>query len=391
MDQFKDLLKKYLNDALTTEELQHFMLLVQQSDNQELVRQAVSEVVESGHFIDLSVDKDIDIFFERVMQRAAVEEKNELRAVSMKKYWWAAAAVLLMTVAATIYLSIKNRQPENISVIVKNDIPPGKEGAILTLADGSKVVLDSLGSGLIATQSGTEVKLANGQLVYDPKAPGMGDAVENMMSTPRGRQFQLQLPDGTKVWLNAASSIRFPAVFRGNRRSVSITGEVYFEVTANKDQPFYVNVDNKVEIAVLGTKFNVNGYSNNESIKTTLLDGAVLVNAGSSMWLKPGQQAILAKDGALQLHKADIGRTMSWKNGHFNFEGLSFREAMQQLERWYDISIDIKDEMPGFEFYGEISRNISLSDMISILEDMGVYLKIESGRKLIVLPEKPKN
>jgi ferric-dicitrate binding protein FerR (iron transport regulator) len=217
------------------------------------------------------------------------------------------------------------------------------------------------------------------------------------MSTPKGRQFQVTLPDGTKVWLNAGSSIRYPTVFNGGERKVEVMGEAYFEVAHNAKMPFKVNVNNKAELEVLGTHFNVNAYDNEATINTTLLEGSVKVGSRSrspsgaigklqSAVLKPGNQAVLTHDSRLTIHdNVDVNQVMAWKNGLFNFEGATFREIMNELERWYDIEIVYEKTVPDIEFEGKMTRDVPLHDLLKMLERSDIHFRIE-GRKLIVLP-----
>jgi transmembrane sensor len=411
MPSFNDLLQKFIRDELTQEELQAFLELVREPANQAIVKEAVDHHMDAEKFTDLTAGMDMDLQFMQVLKKA--EQETSMRSSRpvhrvhfIRKWWWAAAAVLLMLATSTYFLL---RPEQKVQVAAKQpvDIAPGKEGAILTLADGTKVILDSLGNGMVATQNGAQVILENGQLTYDPVENINGEITYNTMTTPKGRQFQLLLPDGTKVWLNAASSISYPTAFAGADRKVTITGEVYFEVAKNKNMPFRVNANNKAAIEVLGTHFNVNAYQDEAEIKTTLLEGSVKlsklpvmadaqvpadqkIQMGSSVLLKPGQQGIIQAGSPANLlipvQPAEIDKVVAWKNGLFNFEGASIGEVMKQLERWYDITVVYEKGIPDIKFFGEIGRNVTLADLIVALEDVGVHFRIDAGRKLIVLP-----
>ncbi len=204
-----------------------------------------------------------------------------------------------------------------------------------------------------------------------------------LMSTPRGRQFQVTLPDGTAVWLNAASSIRYPTAFTGAERKVEITGEVYFEV--KKDiRPFIVSADNRAEVTVLGTSFNVNSYSNEAGVKATLLEGTVQVSKDEqSVIIKPGEQADVQKTISVTKGVA-LEKVMAWKAGLFNFENVSLDEAMRQLERWYDIEVVYEKGIPNIELDGEMSKDITLNGLMNVLKELGVRYRLE-GRRLIIL------
>lgn len=316
----------------------------------------------------------------------------------LRRGWLRYAAAIILLFGAGTYIYLEHLSPSNgssskgISSASANggDIAPGRDGAILTLADGTQIVLDSLGSGIIAHQNGTQVALKNGLLVYDANAKTTGGISYNTMTTPKGRQFQLVLPDGSKVWLNAATFIRYPTVFTGKERKVEIDGEAYFEVVKNAGMPFKVKVNETTEVEVLGTHFNVNAYENEGVIKTTLLEGIVRVKAYKQLQtLVPGQQAEVLygndREG-VSVHTADINRVMAWKNGLFNFEGANLQEVMRQLERWYDIEVVYSGDIPNIRFGGKISKNENLSIVLEGLKGAGVDFKLEEGRKLIVTP-----
>jgi transmembrane sensor len=312
--------------------------------------------------------------------------------------WLRYAAILIVLLGCGIfYLSSKNNSPEQfvsapkIIPVKNNDIEPGKQGAVLTLADGRTIVLDSLKNGIVATQNGSKILLNNGQLVYDKHSLLQAETEYNTIATPRGRQFQLTLSDGTQVWLNAGSSLRYPTVFNGKERKVEITGEAYFEVAKNAQQPFKVSVNNETEIKVLGTHFNVNAYSNETTINTTLLEGSVQVyHNGKNAYIKPGQQLQVAQPASHQLKfkltdDINIARILAWKNGVFNFDNATLGEVMRQLERWYDVDVEYEQGVPKLEFYGKMGRDLTLSNVLRGLQISKVNFRVE-GKKLIVLP-----
>jgi len=347
---------------------------------------AVQQMLKAWH----EIEKKRELNKQRAMSRIndmvstpapAVHQVHFLRR---RPFRYAAAALLLLS-AGTYFWTVNNKgtdQPAGKSATI---IAPGREGAVLTLADGSKVVLDSLNNGVVANQSGVQVVLQNGQLAYDGSSK---EIAFNTITTPKGRQFRLQLPDGSKVWLNAASAIKYPTAFTGKERLVELEGEAYFEVAKNAAMPFKVSARDAT-VEVLGTSFNVNAYRNESVIKTTLLDGAVRLNAyQQSQTLKPGQQAV-AKPAREQLevvNNADIDKVMAWKNGLFNFEDASLEEVMRQLERWYDIEVTYAKGIPPIRFGGEINRQNTLQDVLQILEKSNVHFRFEESRKLVVIP-----
>ena len=319
------------------------------------------------------------------------DSKPVYRMHFLQRWGWAAAVVLLCGTAAYFLSHYHREKPAALAAVKKiPDIDPGKNGAILTLANGSHMVLDSLGNGVISTQNGTSVVLKNNGLQYTPGKPGTGDAEYNTITTPKGRQFRVVLPDGTKVWLNAGSALRFPVAFNGKERVTDLTGEAYFEVTKNATLPFKVRVQQQVEIEVLGTSFNVNAYTNEQNTYTTLIEGAVRVSlaheAGHTVVLKPGEQV---QSGGAQMavtRNADVEKAVAWKNGLFNFEGVGLREMMRQLERWYNLEVVYEGNVPDVKFFGEMSRSLPLSDVLAGLERSDVHFRLEEGRRLTVMP-----
>ncbi|SKA29469.1 FecR protein [Chitinophaga eiseniae] len=323
---------------------------------------------------------------------------DRVRHIFPRRWWWAAASVALLLAASAAYYLLQEHQTVRAPAVA--DVAPAHKGAILTLSDGSQVVLDSAKNGLVASQNGARILLDSGQLSYDPVA-GSADAITyNAISTPKGRQFNLQLPDGTQVWLNAASSIRYPTLFKGAERKVEITGEAYFEVAQNSKMPFRINVNKQALIEVLGTSFNINAYGDNGTINTTLISGTVAVkhtpiktSSSERVILKPGQTAQMAiahdlntVDKIKVIPDADINKAVAWKNGAFNLEGSSLKEVMKEVERWYDIEVVYENnKIPDIYFTGEMSRNVKLSSFLKALKEWQINYRLDNNR-LIILP-----
>lgn len=343
--------------------------------------------------------------WQRIVKTRILDESNKqykpVVAVRHKvrfRYWVAAASFILAiatTTALIIYSDREVQYPGQTVATNPADVAPGKNGAILTLADGSQVVLDSMGNGVVAMQNGAQILLQNSGLTYIPEGRTTGEIAYNTMTTPNGRQFQLALPDGTRAWLNAASSITFPTVFSGNERSVRIAGEVYLEVAKNATMPFRVNVDGKAQIEVLGTHFNVNAYANESTINMMLLEGSIRVSNGNGKaTLKPGQRAEMVNPGKAQVipatseikvrNDADINRSIAWKDGIFDFQGLTLGAVLRQIERWYDIRVHCNETSSGLIFGGKMYKNVSLADVLDMLKDMGVKYEWD-GNVLTIL------
>ena len=316
----------------------------------------------------------------------------------VRRWAWAAAILLLIAGAGTVtYLRIHSRPaPALASNQPPTVIAPGGNKAILTLANGTTITLDSTANGAIAQQGYSSViKSAGGQIIYRPAgATPDNTPLMNTLRTPRGGQYRLTLPDGTKVWLNAASAITYPTAFTGAQRKVTITGEAYFEVTPDPAHPFIATVDDRYTVQVLGTSFNVDGYMDAGTMNTTLLQGSVRVMADLGLGprnnpndlLKPGQQLRVGNKTATLIPAADIDKVMAWKNGFFDFDDLTLKEAMHQIERWYDVEVIYEKDIPDIRFEGGISRNIQLADLLKVLARADVKFRIEPGRKLMVLP-----
>ncbi|SHG30614.1 FecR family protein [Flavobacterium segetis] len=307
-----------------------------------------------------------------------------LTQLNWRKIAVAASVFLMIGLGTLIFFQKSNLAPTVVASKEINDKKPGKTGAILTLSNGSVIVLDDVRNGLLANQQNTAIIKKNDGIVYT--ADSNAQTVYNTMTTPRARQYNLQLSDGTKVWLNASSSITFPTSFSGKERKVSITGEVYFEVAKDKSRPFMVSV-NDMQVNVLGTHFNVNAYEDEKSVNTTLFEGSVLISKKNvSVLLKPGQQAEKQKSGTIVINNnVNLDQIIGWKNGTFFFENASLEMVLRQLSRWYDIDIVFEKGIKPRIFEGEIQRNLQLSQVLKILENSGIHLKIE-GKTLRVMP-----
>jgi len=319
------------------------------------------------------------------------------RVSFLKKWGWAAAAAALIGITIATFVSLDRRPAKSgadLTEKVISDVLPGGNKAVLTLAGGQTIILDSVANGSLAVQGNAKItKLANGQLTYTAGGNPGAQVLYNTMTTPRGGEYKIRLPDGTDVWLNCASSITYPTAFTGKDRSVRITGEAYFEVAKDAFKPFHVKAGD-MEVEVLGTHFNINSYSDEESIKTTLLEGSVRVSGDGkeSVILRPRQQAVIMPSergssgaGIKIVSNADTQQAVAWKDGLFRFNQADLPTVLRQLSRWYDVTIKYEGTIPASHFKGELQRDLTLAQVTSILSEMEVKFRIE-GKTLVVTP-----
>lgn len=317
----------------------------------------------------------------------------------------AAVAVIAIIVAGAIFLRHSHRKGTTEIANEEGqiqDIAPGGNKAMLTLANGSTIALTHIQKGILTSQGNTRViKLDSGQLVYMPGQTGKTDVTKrndkvlyNTLSTPPGGNYRVVLPDGSKVWLNASSSLKFPTAFRGKERKVEVKGEAYFEVEKDDAHPFIVRIrtakgEDMGTVKVLGTHFNIDAYMDNSTVKTTLVEGAIKVAVGSlqSAVLQPGEQAtIKRKKDQIQVAEIDTKEAIAWKNGFFRFEENDIADIMHEIGRWYDVEVSYKNPYnPERRYSGVISRHTKLSQVLKILEAGGFHFKV-TGRKIIVNP-----
>lgn len=385
------LLMQYLNDRATEDERMQLFEALQRNEidwESMLVQLGLQQEHAPAY-----KESDFTAMIEQIMQNRPAKRKVHIIR------WWMAAAVLVFVVVGLWFVvdRSKGKPAETTLSAVVYDVMPGTQGAVLTLADGRQIVIDSTGNGNITREGNMIVRRVGDLLVYETNGQPTGTSAltYNVLSTPKGRQFQLVLPDGSRVWLNAASSIKYPVEFAANERRVEITGEAYFEVTHNVHKPFKVTISPTSEVEVLGTRFNVNAYHDEGAIKTTLLEGKVkVVNGQSSMVngnprsliLKPGEQAIASSTSSFTIdHLPDLDAVVAWKNGIFNFQDASVQQVMRQLARWYDIDIQYENGIPAIEFGGKMGRDLSLMNVLGFLEKSGLHCRLEGNRKLIVL------
>jgi ferric-dicitrate binding protein FerR (iron transport regulator) len=421
LPRLKYLLQRYVHDEATPSERLELMEALKAGQLEEGVREWIEAEMAAYDRKQpgLSGERAEELLtgiFQSGRMAAGFEEKPPVEALALdeprpvvimrparsrKWYVAAAAAVVLLAVGVKSYLlwekkgspEVVVRQPE------RPDVLPGKHAAVLTLAGGRQVLLDSAATDTIGRQGNTAIVNRKGALDFRGLPAGGGASTDgktsagetaltyNTLTTNPGNQYQLVLPDGTKVWLNAASSIRFPVSFGGQERRVEVTGEAYFEVAANANKPFLVQHDS-LTVKVLGTSFNINTYSNEGAVATTLLEGAVRVGYGaSSPMLRPGQQARTAAGGRILISDAvNIDEVIAWKDDLFYFRSADIGAVMRQLARWYDLRVSYGQGKIEERFYARIPKSAHLSEVLDALALTGkVHFEIE-GRTVSVRP-----
>jgi transmembrane sensor len=389
MDQrnLKKLLNKYLKNKLTKSERAELDIWYDSFNDQEGILK--------------SMDRGERLAYEQRMLlkiNAMLFEENKIIQLR-KRYNWlkiSAAAAILIFFSSGLYFFLADRQKQQLTISkIRQDIAPGGNKAILTLADGQQIILNDAKNGRLVQQGTTIIdKTADGDIRYnDPEASTSRVHLTkvmtyNTMTTPRSGQYHLTLADGTDVWLNAASSIRYQTAFKGSNREVEITGEAYFEVAHNPAKPFKV-ISKGQTIEVLGTHFNINAYTDEPEIKTTLFKGSVkVIKKGDFAILKPGQQSRVTLNQTEQeikvLDHADTEEAIAWHLGLFQFKDANIQTVMRQLSRWYDVDVGYEGEIPDRKFTGKIFRNVSALKVSDILSYNNIHFRIE-GKKIIVI------
>jgi transmembrane sensor len=382
------LLDAYSSDRAVEAEEQELFAWANENRNHELLQEHIQKLIEEYNSREPVHSVDWERLCEQILDRTNAQEPHlVVRRISW--FRWSAAAAVILLFGSGVYLYSNHFSSKKIITAattqkpVINDVPaPANSKAILTLSDGSKIELDSTGNGVLARQGNVQIiKQADGQITYN----GTGNEdLYNTLNVPRGSKVvTIKLSDGTKVWLNSESSLRYPASFKGIERRVEITGEAYFEVAHNTVMPFIVK-KSALEIKVFGTHFNMNTYEDEEIDKVTLLEGSIKVSMNNHQsLLKPGQQAQIKGDIKL-INGVDIEEVMAWKNGKFQFgEKADLHLIMRKIARWYDVDVEYEGGATDQRFGGEMPMNSNLSQVLEILRISGVNFTID-GKKVIV-------
>jgi len=391
-DRITYLLQQYLDNSLTPDEAEEWGRLLQGQRNGQ-IRQALEAHIYREQDLSDYQEADWDPLFQKI--RTAARPVRRMR----RNWLMAAAALVLLSIAA--WLITESRHASQLLAATTpskqtppHDITPGSNKATLTLADNTSISLDDAKDGVLGQQGNTQlIKRKDGQLSYQIAASYKPQAasgpVYNLLTTPRGGQYQLVLPDGSKVWLNAASRLKYPTSFSGKERVVELQGEAYFEIAHNPSMPFKVSLSPAkgtipAQVEVLGTHFNIKAYPDEPAIHTTLLEGSVKVHKGNAAsLLRPGQQARWSDNTDIAVMTADVEEVIAWKNGLFKFDEATIGDVMRQLARWYDVEVEYVNGVPRDLFQGEIYRNVNVSKVLKVLEASGVHFTVE-GKKILV-------
>lgn len=381
------LLKQFTADALSQAEKQELLALA--TDPASLLGDEIIKMIvaEEAVITEVTETEKWEAVLNNVL--ATDKPKKTPRSILLRPLKWVAAAAVLVVFSFTAYLSL-NKKKEHVFA---SDVAPGKNKAILTLADGRKISLSDAANGDVIEQAGISVsKTANGQLVYhiEKIAGNLDDSKVNTISTPNGGEWEIRLPDGSIVWLNAASSLQYPLnIGSSKQRKVELTGEAYFEVAKDKAHPFIVKTS-KQELEVLGTHFNINSYANENVTRTTLLEGSVRVadlNSTEMLILKPGEQSVLSDNG-IEIKKVNTDEAVAWKNGYFMFDNEKQESILRKIARWYNVEIEYADpEAKEVMYYGTVSRFEKISKVLRKFEQTGEVRFDIKGNKLIVYKE----
>lgn len=384
------LFRKYVQGICTPSEQSELMEIIRGAGSVAEVHHLIEQIIQSAPANERMDDERAENILNEILGRKVIPISAVPGKRGKRRFWFRAAAAAVLVAAATYWFIDRtgqnNQGAQMVSAQASGVILPGGDRATLTLADGSTIVLDSLQNGSVQ-QSGLRMSKQDGLLVFEGVQQNGATATViswNTLSTPRGGQYKVVLPDGSEVWLNASSSLRFPNEFNGAERKVEITGEAYFEVAKNRQKPFFVQVG-EMQVRVLGTHFNINAYPDGQGIKTSLLEGSVrIIDGASTGLLKPGQQGVVKSGSAnVEIRQADMEEVMAWKNGLFIFNGDNINTIMNQIGRWYDVEVSFGGNIPHRSFEGKISRNAPLSDVLKILELSGVKFSVV-GKRIIV-------
>jgi ferric-dicitrate binding protein FerR (iron transport regulator) len=381
-DYYQQLLQRFLDNNCTPGEATELFDFLQQDASNRLLLE------EMNTSFSAPAQEAPGPWRDRVREKLLLAAQP-VKVIPLYKKWLpkVAAAVLLLaagTFGWQFYHTAKNATPPAMVAGARADLLPGGNKAILTLANGAEVILDSTANDRIPSQGAAKVIRLNGQLKYEAGQSAGAAVVYNTLTTPRGGQYKIALPDGTLVWLNAESSLRFPTAFNGGERTVILKGEGYFEVAQRSNMPFKVQLGSGT-VEVLGTRFNIMAYQDEAKVSTTLLEGAVkVIHNTHTVRLVQGQQASWAVGGSgITVGMADTEEAVSWKEGYFQFNRAPLTGVMRQLQRWYNVEVRYEGTTGNREFWGKIPRNVPLNEALKILALSNIHYSMKGDTIII--------
>lgn len=401
-NKLEELLILFVEGKISRAEYDQLFEHIRSSSEDETINMAIDHVFRNVRgYGSLSTEVKESVFQNIITDKRFDQDQNaqsEKHTCNTFSTWYqigiAASILLLITIGLYFYSGrsmVQNIARES-SLPDQNAIAPGGDKAILTLSDGSQIILDNAKNGILANQAGVSIqKTSDGELLYAFSSSGIGrsavlpeDVIYNKIETPVGGKYQVNLPDGSKVWLNSASSLRFPALFNGKTREVELNGEAFFDVAKNREKPFKVITKDQI-VEVLGTQFNINSYSDEEDIKTTLIEGSVkIIYKDKVVLLSPGQQ-FQPRESKVKVVDADTEEVIAWKNGYFLFKNEDIQSIMRKISRWYNVEVSYSGAIPDVGFGGNISRSKDISEVLNVLQlTNAVHFKVE-GRRITVM------
>ncbi|MDR6783129.1 transmembrane sensor [Pedobacter africanus] len=394
-EQLHILFQKYLDQSCSPDEMKQLLDYLSASEkHDELLEALISPVLEDQYEAPMDAESKrlLDAGFQQILAKRAAPQKRQAVLRQFYFRWAAAAAIFFIAVCTAVFYFYPQPVNETQATTSYVKFKPQTDKARLTLADGTVINLEQVAKGKINNKNGVVVtKTADGKLVYEAKAEQKNAAIAfNTLVTPRGGQYKIILPDGSAIWLNAASSLRFPTRFSGKERRVELNGEGYFEIAKNAAQPFIVTARGQ-EVTVLGTHFNVNAYAESNIIKTTLLEGAVKVSKDQTGYLLvPGEEAALnTSDNTISVAKnVDVNAAVAWKDGMFRFEATDIREVMHEVARWYDVDVRYKGDFTDVVLTGWFSRGDDVKKTLKLLKGTEQVDFVINGKTVTVIPYK---
>ncbi len=401
-DKLEHLLSLYVEGRISREDYEQLFDRLKNNPDDEHVNSAIDHIFRKMKTYAVLTDNEKEVIYQNIISNKRFDSSGQededgfnMRRIGNWKRIMVAASVLLLISTALYFYTNRIRTPQlvqRIQPVAPKVISPGGDKAVLTLSDGSRIILDNAKNGVLANQEGVSIqKTSDGKLLYtfsnSDKVVKAGDihVIYNKIETPRGGKYEVNLPDGSKVWLNASSSLRFPALFAGKTREVELTGEAFFDVAKNPDKPFKVITKDQV-VEVLGTQFNINSYSDEGPIKTTLIEGSVkIIYKDQVVLLSPGEQ-FRPQSSIAKVIPADTEEVVAWKKGYFLFKNEDIKSIMRKLSRWYDVDVSYSGEIPGVGFGGNISRSKDISEVLNVLQlTNAVHFKVDE-RRITVMP-----